>query len=376
MTKVKDWLVAGLVLFVGHGRQAEAPTRLSRASSRRAPPTGAPRTSCSSCSRSSTVAAVAFIAVYALDRLSHQTQWLGLALGLAFALLAARVLVIGRRLVVTEELEEPYPEPEHPGCRGREIGRSSIRAARASRASGSCGLAAGGAAGDARRWRDHARALARAGARRGELTWTPWRRGRRLVDEADVRSRRRARRRIVLHRLSGGRRPRADRARRSSSCATRGRGAARHRRLLEDLHARGLRDRAVPQADVRADSSRSRRSSARATTRRSIRCRRRQGALRAGRPSACRSCRSRSTARATCAAAGNFNGPVGPSWWGVRSGRRRRDPRRRPLRRRAHRQRTVRCARRCATSSPITGRSCSARWRSTASCCSSRPGST
>ena len=46
----------------------------------------------------------------------------------------------------------------------------------------------------------------------------------------------------------------------------------------------------------------------------------------------------------------------------------------RPLPRRAHRAPRRSCARRCATSSPTTGRSCSARSRSTASSCSSSTG--
>jgi ubiquinol-cytochrome c reductase iron-sulfur subunit len=59
-------------------------------------------------------AAIAFVVVYALDPLSHQTQLLGLAIGLAFAFLAAAVVVFGHRLVPYEERGEPYPEPaEH-----------------------------------------------------------------------------------------------------------------------------------------------------------------------------------------------------------------------------------------------------------------------
>jgi ubiquinol-cytochrome c reductase iron-sulfur subunit len=53
-----------------------------------------------------------FVAVYAVDRLRpHQTQLLGLLLGLAFAALAGASLVIGKRLVPDEEISEPYPEP-------------------------------------------------------------------------------------------------------------------------------------------------------------------------------------------------------------------------------------------------------------------------
>jgi ubiquinol-cytochrome c reductase iron-sulfur subunit len=61
-----------------------------------------------------TVAAAAFIAVYALDRLPAQTQLLGLTIGLAFAFLAGACVVGARHVVPVEERSEPYPEPEHP----------------------------------------------------------------------------------------------------------------------------------------------------------------------------------------------------------------------------------------------------------------------
>ncbi len=59
------------------------------------------------------LAAVAFIVVYVLDRLPAQTQLLGLALGLAFAFLAAASVVTSRALVPVEQISEPYSEPEH-----------------------------------------------------------------------------------------------------------------------------------------------------------------------------------------------------------------------------------------------------------------------
>ena len=58
-------------------------------------------------------AAVGFIVVYSFNHLVHQTQYLGLTLGLSFAFVAAALIVVGKRLVVTEELEEDYPLP-HP----------------------------------------------------------------------------------------------------------------------------------------------------------------------------------------------------------------------------------------------------------------------
>jgi ubiquinol-cytochrome c reductase iron-sulfur subunit len=58
--------------------------------------------------------AAAFVAVYALDRLPRHTQLLGLSLGLALLSIAAALVVTAKRLVVTEELEEGYPPTVHP----------------------------------------------------------------------------------------------------------------------------------------------------------------------------------------------------------------------------------------------------------------------
>lgn len=58
------------------------------------------------------VLAVGFVVVYAWDGIGNQTQWLGVALGGALALVAAALVVGAKALVVTEELEDDYPE-EH-----------------------------------------------------------------------------------------------------------------------------------------------------------------------------------------------------------------------------------------------------------------------
>jgi ubiquinol-cytochrome c reductase iron-sulfur subunit len=54
------------------------------------------------------------VVVYVLDRLPAYTQLLGLSLGLAFTFLAAALAVTAKRLVVSEELEDDYPVHEHP----------------------------------------------------------------------------------------------------------------------------------------------------------------------------------------------------------------------------------------------------------------------
>jgi ubiquinol-cytochrome c reductase iron-sulfur subunit len=120
--------------------------------------------------------------IYALDRLSHQTQWLGLALGGALAFLAAGCVVIARRLVPDEEEAHPYPETEHPGEQGeiaQLVAESGSRFTRkrlvvlaGSGALGTLGLAA----------LTPAASLGPA-LDVDPLTKTPWHRGRRLVDE-------------------------------------------------------------------------------------------------------------------------------------------------------------------------------------------------
>ena len=129
-----------------------------------------------------TACAVAFIVFFAIDRLGHQTQWLGLALGAAFALLALACIVIARRLVVTEELEEPYPR-DHPDEvetidelveeSGSRFTRKRLVTLAGAGALGTLGLAA------------LTPALSLGPAfDTSALTKTPWRRGRRLVDES------------------------------------------------------------------------------------------------------------------------------------------------------------------------------------------------
>jgi ubiquinol-cytochrome c reductase iron-sulfur subunit len=130
-----------------------------------------------------TVLAAAFVAVYALDRLRpHQTQLLGLLLGLAFAALAAAMLVLGKRLTPDEELSEPYPELEHEVEQeeiGQLVAESGSRITRKRLL-----LAAGGAAGTAL-----GAALIAPAVSLGPVFDTdrmrrsPWRSGLRLVDE-------------------------------------------------------------------------------------------------------------------------------------------------------------------------------------------------
>jgi ubiquinol-cytochrome c reductase iron-sulfur subunit len=175
------WLVAAVVLVLSRGRSHPRAPRRERI----VPPAGSsPRAELAVLGllAAATLCAAAFVAVYALDRLPRQTQLLGLSLGLAFAFLAAACIVAARRLVVTEELEEDYPLPAHPeevGALEQIVAESGERITRKRLLK--LGVAGAGAALGA--------ALIVPAVSLGPLVdtgpfyRTPWRRGRRLVDE-------------------------------------------------------------------------------------------------------------------------------------------------------------------------------------------------
>ena len=125
---------------------------------------------------------IAFVVIYVLDRLPAHTQLLGLALGLALAFIAAACIVTANWLIVTEELEEDYPPPAHPEqveALDRLVAESGDRITRKRLLK--LGAAGAGAALGA--------ALLVPAVSLGPLIdtaalyRTPWRRGRRLVDE-------------------------------------------------------------------------------------------------------------------------------------------------------------------------------------------------
>jgi ubiquinol-cytochrome c reductase iron-sulfur subunit len=125
---------------------------------------------------------VAFVVVYVLDRIPDQTQFLGLALGLALVCMAAALIITARKLIVTEELVEEYPPEVHAGevdliaTVAEEAGSRLSRRRLFKLAL----LAAGGGL---------ATAVITPAASFGPLIrvkdyfGTPWTRGRRLVDE-------------------------------------------------------------------------------------------------------------------------------------------------------------------------------------------------
>jgi ubiquinol-cytochrome c reductase iron-sulfur subunit len=128
--------------------------------------------------------AAGFVAVYALGSIPHRTQFLGLALGLAFALLAVALIVFSKQLVPQEQEEEQYPLPrqhEHDEVAIEQlVVQSGSLLTRKRLLLGSAGVA-GVALGAA---------LIAPAASLGPVLdvdpffETPWGRGRRLVDEA------------------------------------------------------------------------------------------------------------------------------------------------------------------------------------------------
>jgi ubiquinol-cytochrome c reductase iron-sulfur subunit len=132
-----------------------------------------------------TICSVGFIFVYADDGLHHRTQYEGIALALALAFLAAALILVAKRLIVNEELEEEYPQTEHPEEQlavaeivrdsGSRFTRKRLLAGVASLAGGAFGLAL------------LTPVLSLGPAFESSLLAnTPWRRGRRLVSEDDA----------------------------------------------------------------------------------------------------------------------------------------------------------------------------------------------
>jgi quinol---cytochrome c reductase iron-sulfur subunit len=130
-----------------------------------------------------TLLALGFVVLYGFgSSLPDETQLLGASLGLSLLCLAAALVVTGRRLVATEELSEDYPPDQHPDEErdvAQLVAESSGRITR--RRLFKLGLiGAGGSLGLA--LLTPAVSLGPVFRVAGYLM-TPWRRGRRLVDE-------------------------------------------------------------------------------------------------------------------------------------------------------------------------------------------------
>jgi ubiquinol-cytochrome c reductase iron-sulfur subunit len=178
--RARDFLLSGLVLVAGRRRRRLRPGEREPVIARTTPKSPGAELLAIGLLLASAACAVGFVVVYVLDSLPRQTQLLGLVLGLAFCFLAAALTVTAKRLVPNEELEDSYPEHEHPAEQElveRIVDESGLTRRRLfivalGAAGGSIGLALlapiaslGPAIDMARFYR------------------TPWRRGRRLVDE-------------------------------------------------------------------------------------------------------------------------------------------------------------------------------------------------
>ena len=178
---MKRWAIALIVLLLGRLRRRPKLPREERIVEP-APPDRGAETLVLVLFGCAGLCGAAFPVVYAVDSIPHQTQFLGLALGLALAFIAVASIVIGKRLVVTEELEEDYSVPARPEEEEavvRIVEESGDRFTRKRLL-----LVAGAGAGTAL-----GAALLTPAASLGpvldvsSLYRTPWRRGVRLVDE-------------------------------------------------------------------------------------------------------------------------------------------------------------------------------------------------
>jgi ubiquinol-cytochrome c reductase iron-sulfur subunit len=129
--------------------------------------------------------ATGFVVIFAIDSLGNRTQLYGITFGGALALLSAALIVAGKHLVVEEEVEEEYSEPEHPEEQERVaqiVDESGSRLTRKKLL-----VTAGGAAGAAVGIAAITPALTLGPLLDTDtLRDTPWRRGLRLIGEDGV----------------------------------------------------------------------------------------------------------------------------------------------------------------------------------------------
>ena len=181
MRKLGDWLIALVVMLLGaaavlgrSGRRAAGSSPIGRPNERAELAAGAPLPLRRGLARRTPF-------LYGFD-VAHLTQFLGLSFGLACAFVAAALVVMAHRVVVTEEVDEPYPPAEHEPDQEdvAQIVEESDDAISRKRFLLVAGGAAAGTLG---------LAFAVPAASLGPVLdidpffRTPWRRGRRLVDE-------------------------------------------------------------------------------------------------------------------------------------------------------------------------------------------------
>jgi ubiquinol-cytochrome c reductase iron-sulfur subunit len=113
VTRPGRWLAAAGVLLLGRGRRRPLIGGRRRMVVPASPDRGA-ELLVLVLFLAAAVCGAAFPVIYAVNAIPDQTQFLGLSLGLAFGFLSAASIVIAKRLVVSEELEEDYPPSSHP----------------------------------------------------------------------------------------------------------------------------------------------------------------------------------------------------------------------------------------------------------------------
>jgi ubiquinol-cytochrome c reductase iron-sulfur subunit len=181
VTRIRNAIISSLVLLLG--RRRRRPTRDETRIVPAQPDHLAAELAVLALLGLSSFCAIAFILIYAFgESIPNETQFLGAALGLSLLFLATALIVVGLRLVPNEEVAEEYPPHEHPHEQqviAEVIDESGTRFTR-SRFFKLGLLGAGGTLGLA--------VLAPAVSfgplfRVGDFLRTPWRRGRRLVDE-------------------------------------------------------------------------------------------------------------------------------------------------------------------------------------------------
>jgi ubiquinol-cytochrome c reductase iron-sulfur subunit len=176
--RLRRWMIALIALLVGRRRRPPEPEQPRERIVAAGEPEPRAELAVIVLLLLAAAAAAAFVVFYAVG---FSTQVLGLALAGALGLIAAALIVAARRLVVSEQLLEEYPEP-HPTEQEsvaqivRESGSRLTRKRLLTVAAG----AAGGSLGAA---------LVAPAVSLGPLFdtsalyETPWRRGRRLVDD-------------------------------------------------------------------------------------------------------------------------------------------------------------------------------------------------
>ena len=180
MARAKDLLLSGLVLVAGRAR------RSPRSEASRVVPdfdaNPAAETAAILLLLLAALFSAAFVAIYAIDRIPHQTQLLGLALGLALVCIAAALIITALKLIVTEELVEEYPPRVHAGevdLIASTVEESGSRLTRRRLFRLALAAAGGGLATAALTPAVSFGPLIRV----KQYFGTPWSRGRRLVDE-------------------------------------------------------------------------------------------------------------------------------------------------------------------------------------------------